>query len=328
MQRRRLMLGTLGLAALAGGGMAHAQRTGVARVGYISLSNPDADRHWVSAFREGLRELGYVEGRNVVLELRYAHNDTSKVADLAAGLVKTRPDVIMVYGSPAIAVLKQRVPDVPIVMTVHADPVGSGIVASLARPGGNITGFTDGHADLAPKRLELLKELVPGATRVAAMYNPTTAHAMRQWNLIQGVAPRLRVTLLPIEVRGATEIESAIARLVQQKADSIFVIPDPSWWVGQVPRVAMPAIKHRLPAIGTVREFAEQGFLAAYGTNFAELWKRSAIYVDKILKGAKPADLPIEHPNKFDLIINLKTARALGMTLPPAVLARADQVIQ
>jgi ABC-type uncharacterized transport system substrate-binding protein len=300
----------------------------VHRIGYLSMASPDADRHWVAAFREGMKERGYVEGKNLVLEQRHAYNQTARVADLAAGLIRAKVAVMVVYGSPAIAVVKKNAPTIPMVMTVHADPVGSGIVPSLARPGGNITGFSDGHADLAPKRLELLKEIVPSVTRVAAFYNPNVAHAARQWKLVQGAAPRLGITLYAAQVMSPDDLERAFAETAKRRATAVFMIPDPSWWVGQERRIANLALEHKLASMGTVREFAEHGLLAAYGTNFAELWRRSAIYVDRILKGAKAGDLPIEQPRRFDLVINLKTASALGITVPRKVVMRADRVIE
>ena len=326
MDRRRFVLVTL--AALVAPRLVLAQTAKkIWRVGYLSMASPESDRHWVAALRQGLKDHGYVEGQNLILELRHASNRADKVPGLAAELARRGVAVMLVYGGPAIAEAKKAMSNVPIVMLVHADPVGSGVVASLARPGGNITGLTDGHADLAPKRLELLKEVVPSVSRVAALFNPATSFAIRQWQLVQAAAPRLGLTVLPIEIRGAGEIERAFGAIVKERADAVFIIPDPTWWVGQVPRIAALAIKHRLPAIGTVREFADKGVLVAYGTNFAELWRRSASYVDRILKGAKPGDLPIEQANKFDLVINLKTAKALGITVPRAVLLRADQVI-
>ena len=303
-------------------------QTKVHRVGYLSMASPDADRHWVAAFREGLKERGYVEGKNLVLEQRHAYNQAARVPDLAAGLVRGKVAVMVVYGSAAIAAVKKTAPGIPVVMTVHADPVGSGIVPSLARPGGNITGFTDGHADLAPKRLEILKEIVPSASRVAAFYNPDVAHSARQWKLVQGAAPRLGITLAGIQIRSPDDIERAFAESTKRRASALFIIPDPTWWIGHERRIANLAIEHKLASIGTVREFAEHGMLAAYGTNFAELWRRSAGYVDRILKGAKPGDLPIEQPRRFDLVINLKTAKALGITVPRKVVMRADRVIE
>jgi ABC-type uncharacterized transport system substrate-binding protein len=300
----------------------------VHRVGYLSMASPDADRHWVAAFREGLKERGYVEGKNLVLEQRHAYNQAARVPDLAAGLARAKVAVMVVYGSAAIAAVRKSAPTIPIVMTVHADPIAAGIVTSLARPGGNVTGFTDGHADLAPKRLELLKEIVPAASRVAAFYNPEIAHSARQWKLVQAAAPRLGIALVGVQIRSPDDIEPAFAETTKRRAGAVFMIPDPTWWVGQERRIANLAIEHKVASIGTVREFAEHGMLAAYGTNFAELWRRSAGYVDRILKGAKAGDLPIEQARRFDLVINLKTAKALGITVPRKVVMRADRVIE
>jgi putative tryptophan/tyrosine transport system substrate-binding protein len=318
MKRRTLVIGGLAIlgmprmATLASGHVPAQSAKKVWRIGYLSMATPEADRDWVAALRQGLRDLGYVEGQNTILEQRHAFNQTGRVADLAAELLRREVAVMVVYGDPSIAAVK-KLSGVPIVMTVHADPVGTGVVASLARPGGNITGLMDGHADLAPKRLEMLKEVVP---------------SMRQWNLVQAAGPRLGMTILPIEVRGADEIERAFGLIVRQRSEAVFIIPDPTWSAGQLPRIADLATKNRLPAIGTVREFADHGALVAYGTNFAELWRRSATYVDKILKGAKPGDLPIEHPTKFDFVINLKTAKALGIAVPRALVLRADHLIE
>jgi putative ABC transport system substrate-binding protein len=298
------------------------------RVGYLSMASPDADRRWVAALRLGLRDLGYIEGKNLQFEQRHAYNQAVNVADLATTLLRVRVEVMVVYGTPALAVLKKIAPNVPVVMTVAADPVGSGFVKSLGRPGGNITGLTDGHADLAPKRLQMLKEIAPRVSRVAALFNPETTHAERQWKLVQTAAPRLGMKLLRAEIRGADEMERAFDAMAKERADALFVIPDPTWWVGHERRVADLALKYGLASIGTVREFADHGLLAAYGTNFTELWRRCATYVDKILKGAKPGDLAVEHPTKFDLVINLRTARALGITVPRAVVQRADHVIE
>lgn len=321
--KRRALLGLACLAPFA----ARAQ-TKVWRVGYISLGPPEGDRNWVAALRQQLNALGYVEGRNLVFEQRHAFNQVAKVRGLTEDLLRSKVDVMVVYGSPAILAVKEYGSSVPIVMTVHADPVGSGIVQSLSKPGGNVTGTTDGHADLAPKRLEVLKQVVPSVSRVAVIFNPATSHALRQWQLAQAAAPKLGITALPAELKGPDGIETAFASVIRQRADSIFLAPDPSWWNGHESRIANLAIKHRLPSIGTVREFAEHGILIAYGTNFTEQWRRCAVYVDKIFKGAKPADLPIEHPTKFDLVLNLKTAKVLGVTIPQVFLTRADEVIQ
>jgi putative ABC transport system substrate-binding protein len=325
MKRRTFAL--VMLAALASPRFIRAQAAKkVWRVGYLSMASPDADRHWVAAFRQRLRDLGYIEGQNLLIEQRHASNDAAKIPSLAAELLQRQVAVIVAYGTPAIQAMRGR--SVPVVMTVHADPVGTGLVASLARPGGNITGLTDGHTELAPKRLEILKEVVPSVSRVAALFNPTNPSSARQWTLIQPAAPRLGVAVVPAEIRGAGEIERVFAAIVKERADAVFFMPDPTWWVGHEKRIAGLAIKNRLPAIGTVREFADHGALVAYGTNFAALWRRSATYVDQILKGAKPGDLPIEHPTKFDLVINLRTAKALGITVPRALVLRADHLIE
>jgi putative ABC transport system substrate-binding protein len=326
MDRRKLLFA---FAALAISPLAMAQRSDKPwRLGYLSMAAPESDRHWMAGFREGMRALGYVEGRNLIIEERHASNDPAKIPELAADLVKREVALIMAYGSPAIAVLRKNPVGLPVVMTVHADPLGAGIVTSLARPGGLITGLTDGHTELAPKRLEMLKEVVPNVSRVAIMFNPETASSARQWTLLQPAARRLGITVLPLEIRAAQEIDRVFERMLRERADAVFMSPDPTWWIGQEKRIAGLALKVRLPSIGTVREFAQHGLLIAYGTNFTELWRRCAVYVDKIFKGAKPGDLPIEHPTKFDLVINLKTAKALGVPIAQAVLARADHVIQ
>jgi putative ABC transport system substrate-binding protein len=322
--RRAFMLAMLTTAASRVRAQAPAK---VWRVGYLSMAAPHADRHWVEALRDGLRELGYVEGRNLVLEQRHAGNDPAKVYDLAADLLKHEVTVLVVYGSPAIAQLSKQAPTVPIVMTVHADPVGAGIVSSLARPDGNVTGLTDGHAELAPKRLELLKEVVPGMKRVAVLFNPATAHAVRQWHLVNAAAPAMGVSAVAVEIRGSGDIERSFEAMRKAKVQGVVFAPDPSWWVGQEQRMSALAIQSRLPTIASVREFAEHGILLAYGTNFTLLWRKSASYVDKLLKGAKPGDLPIEHPTRFDLGVNLRTAKTIGVTVPRAFVLRADYLI-
>jgi putative ABC transport system substrate-binding protein len=295
------------------------------RIGYLSEGGTEA--RFMAEFRRGLRDLGYVEGRNVVIEERYAEQRSAALPRLAAELVRLKVDVAVVRGSPSVVAVQKAHDTLPIVMTVHADPVGTGLVASLARPGGRVTGLTDGHADLAPKRLEFLKEMVPSVSRVAAFHNPSTPHARRQLTHIQTNAPALGLTILPVKVQAPRDIDGAFDTARRERADAVFIIPDPSWSLGQEPRLADLALRHRLPAIGTLKKFAETGMLMAYGTDFAQLFRRAATYVDKILKGAKPGDLPIEHPTKFDLIINLRTAKALGLAVPPTLQVRADDVI-
>jgi putative ABC transport system substrate-binding protein len=295
------------------------------RVLYLSVASPEADRQWVDALRQELRTLGYREGENLMLELRHTAQRPGRLPEVAAEILRDAPDVLVVYGSQALAAVQKS--GLPIVMTVHADPLGTGLVPSLARPGGNITGLTDGHADLAPKRLEILKELAPSIRRVGVLFNPTTPHAVRQLKHVQATAGRLGLTVVPGEVRSPRDLDTALPALLQERADALFVAPDPTWWIGQHRRLADFAIRNRLPTIGTLRQFADQGMLVAYGTNFTELWRRAAIYVDKILKGSKPGDLPIEQATKFDLVINLRTAKAIGLSVPRGLLARADYVI-
>jgi len=325
MDRRVFVVGSMTLL-LVPLGVAAQPAERVWRIGYLSEGGAEAPL--MAAFRQGLRDLGYVEGRNVVIEERYAEQRSAKLPELAAELVRLKVDVAVVRGSPAVVAVQKAHDTLPIVMTVHADPVGTGLVSSLARPGGRVTGLTDGHADLAPKRLDLLKEAVASVSRVAAFYNPSTPHAARQLKHLQANAPALRLTVLPVEVKGPGDIDGAFGSARRERADAVFIIPDPSWSLGQERRLADLALKYRLPAIGTLKGNAEAGFLMAYGTDFARLFHRAATYVDKILKGAKPGDLPIEHPTKFDLVINLRTARTLGLSIPPSLLLRADYSIE
>ena len=325
MDRRVFVVGSMTLL-LVPLGVAAQPAERVWRIGYLSEGGAEAPL--MAAFRQGLRDLGYVEGRNVVIEERYAEQRSAKLPELAAELVRLKVDVAVVRGSPAVVAVQKAHDTLPIVMTVHADPVGTGLVSSLSRPGGRVTGLTDGHADLAPKRLDLLKEAVASVSRVAAFYNPSTPHAARQLKHLQANAPALRLTVLPVEVKGPGDIDGAFGSARRERADAVFIIPDPSWSLGQERRLADLALKYRLPAIGTLKGNAEAGFLMAYGTDFARLFHRAATYVDKILKGAKPGDLPIEHPTKFDLVINLRTARTLGLSIPPSLLLRADYSIE
>ena len=292
------------------------------------MSAPGADAPWLEAFRQGLRDLGYIEGQNLALEVRHANNDTARAVQLASDLRKRSIDVMVAYAVAVLPTLKTTMADVPIVMTVHVDPVGSGVAESLARPGGNITGLMDGHVDLVPKRVELLRELLPSASRIGVVFNETVPHAARGWKLAQTAAPTLGVTVAPIQVGGPGDIERAFDAARKARVDGLVLVPDATWSIGQERRLADLSIKHRVPTIGTVREFAQRGLLVAYGTNFIQLWRKSATYVDRILKGARPADLPIEYPTTFDLVINLKTAKALGIAVPQSFLLRAQDVIQ
>jgi len=323
MRRRAFLIGALLL--LCGNGGRGAK---VWRVAYMSMAAEHADRHWVQSLREGLRAHGYVEGRNLILDQRHAGNDGRKADALVRELLAAKPAVLVIYGSPLIPAIKKMETTVPVVMTVHADPVGSGVVQSLARPGGNITGLTDGHADLAPKRLELLKELNPAMKRVGVLFNPASSHATRQWKLVEDAGRGLGVEVVPVHISGPRDVDQAFESARNQRVEGLVFAPDPTWWVGQEKRIAQLAIQQRLPTIASVREFTDHGILLAYGTNFSALWRKAATYVDRIIKGAKPGELAIEQANTFDFVVNQRTAKAIGVDVPRALLARADHIIR
>ena len=320
---------TLALGILAAPLPASAQQAAkVPRIGYLSGTSAPATAHVVEAFRQGLGELGYVEGKSIVIEYRWAGGKTERLPDLAAELVRLKVDVIVVVGPDPTAAVKAATTAIPVVFVVVADPVGLGIVSSLARPGGNITGFAtvvpEGHP---AKMLELLKEVVPRASRMAVLVNPSfKIHALF---LPQSVAAAeaLKVRLHIVEARGPDEFESAFKAATRQRAEAIQVYGDHITFIHRA-RIAELAAKSRLPAIYLVKEYVEAGGLMSYGPSMPDLYRRAPTYVDKILKGAKPADLPVQQPTKFELVINLKTAKALGVTIPQSILIRADEVIQ
>jgi putative ABC transport system substrate-binding protein len=331
MMNRRAFLRVMSPSLLAAPRAAEAQPAGkVVRIGYLSLQREEGDTSWVAAFRQGLRELGYVEGRNVAIEQRHAAGRSERLPELASELVSRKVDVLVVYGLWALIEAGWKAPGaLPIVFTVDPDPVGRGLVASLARPGGNITGLSDTHADLVPKRLELLKEAVPSAVRVGVLFNPASPLGPPQLKTAQAAAPALGMTVLPVEVkgRGRHDIDRAFETIEKERFTGILVIGDPTIGIHRS-RIAELALKSRLPAVSTLRESAQAGLLMSYGTDFHHLWRRAATYVDKILKGTKPGDLPVEQPTKFELVINLKTAKVLGVAIPRSLLLRADQVIE
>jgi ABC-type uncharacterized transport system substrate-binding protein len=297
------------------------------RVGYLSLAPSEADEHWVAAFRQALRALGYIEGDNVIFDQRHAAQQPERLPELAADLIRLKVDVVVTYGGPSTLAIQKVDTTIPIVMAVHADPVGTGLVASLARPGGQVTGLADSHADLIPKRLDLLKAIAPSASRAAILFNPETAHAVRQLKSAQTAAPALGLSMVAVEVRRPADIDPAFTRLSAARVGAVVIVPDATWWSSQEKRVADLIIKHRLPSISTTRESAQAGILMTYGTNFSDLWRRAATYVDKILKGARPADLPIEQPTRFELVLNRRTAKVLGITIPASLLLSADLVL-
>jgi putative ABC transport system substrate-binding protein len=301
----------------------------VPRVGYISpgsSSEPLRLRRF-EAFRQGLRELGYVEGRSIVLEPRWAEGKYERYPALAADLVRLKVDVIVAVGGRATQVAQQATKTTPIVMSVVIDPVGSGIVSSLARPRGNVTGLTVMASDVVGKQLELLKQAVPEVSRVAILSNPSNPGSAPQLREAEAAARALGVRLQAVEARDPQEIDRAFGAMTRERAGALVVLQD-AIFANQLKQIADLAAKSRLPSMCGIPEFKEAGGLIVYGANNLDLERRAATFVDRILKGAKPADLPVEQPTKFELVVNLKTAKALGLTIPPSLLQRADHVIQ
>ena len=316
----------LALCALCGSVQAQ-QGKNVPRIGFLSSRSPDAEKSRLAAFRRGLKEPGYVEDKNIFIEQRYAEGDFDRLPALASELIRRKVDVLVVTGAPAAHVAKGVTTEIPIVMGNAADPVGTGLVASLARPGGNVTGLSDFNLALASKRLELFKEIAPALSRAGVFLNPANPTNRPQAKEMETAAMALRIVLLPIQVKTSAEIERAFATARKDHAGGLVVFGDPLLETNRG-RIAELAAKNALPTMGAGRAYVEAGQLASYGTNFDDLYFRAATYVDKILKGAKPADLPVEQPTKFELVINLKTAKQIGLTIPPNVLARADRVIK
>jgi putative tryptophan/tyrosine transport system substrate-binding protein len=300
------------------------QATKVHRIGWLSAGERDP---YMEAFLEGMRTLGYVEGQNFVMEYRYAAGQYERLPALAAELVRLKVDVLMVVSTPAALALKNATTTIPIVMTGVGDPVGSGLVASLARPGGNVTGLVALSTELAGKQLEFLKDVLPTVSRVALLWNPTNPANALQVREADVAAQALGVQLHRVEVRSPDAFDSAFAAMTSAHAGALLVVAD-SMFFQHRRRLAELAATSHLPTMHNIRPFVEAGGLMAYGPSTLDIRRRAAIYVDKILKGAKPADLPVEQPTKFELVINLKTAQALGLTIPPAVLFQADEVLR
>jgi putative ABC transport system substrate-binding protein len=320
------------LAALAGGllgilSCADAQQPKVPRVALVFVASPAAYTDRVAAFREGLRDVGYVEGKNIVLEYRYAEGRLERQPSLVAELLRGGVDVIVTGGQTWTRFAKDATSTIPIVMANDSDPVGTGVVASLARPGGNVTGLSNFSAEMCGKRLELLKEIVPKVTRVAVFgtsTEPGNALAVRATEL---AARALRMQLQEVDVPGPKDLDAGFRAATKGRAEALLVLGT-AVFISQRKHLGALAVRHRLPAIYQQSEYAHDGGLVAYGPSPPDLFRRAATYVDKILKGTRPADLPVEQPTKFELVINLKTAKALGLTIPQSILIRADEVIQ
>ena len=317
------LISTLAFGLLAASLPAEAQQTGKThRIGYLFHGIAARDKSLLAAFKQGLKELGYVEGKNIVIEQRYGKRHQRPA--LAAELVRLKVDIIVTGGGGTRAA-KKATSTIPIVMTYYADPVRAGLVASLAHPGGNVTGLSDFHADLVTKRLELLKEVVPLASRVAVLLKPGHSINRRMLKDIQAAAPALGMTVHPLEAKGPDDIDRAFATIRNERLGGFlqfFGLED------HRRRIIGLAAKNRVPAIYTLGGWVAAGGLMSYGASWPDLFRRAAVYVDKILRGAKPAGLPVEQPTKFELVINLKAAKQIGITIPPEVLYRATKVIK
>jgi len=329
---RRAFISGVTLSLLAAPFAAEAQQPAkVTRIGFLATTNLATNPHLQEAFLQGLRDLGYVEGRNVVIEYRDAEGKLERLPALAAELVALKVDVIVAPGTPQALAAKQATRTVPIVFAVAGDPVGSGLVTSLARPGGNVTGLSSVTSDLVGKCLEQLTQVVPGVSRVAVLWQPGGfgERAEKDMQKAAEVAGRtLGVRLQFVEARRPADIDRAFSEMTRARAGALTVLGGGTMLFAERRRLVDLAAKNRLPAVYPWKDFVDAGGLLSYGANFPDLYRRAATYVDKILKGAQPGDLPIEQPTKFDLVINLKTAKALGLTIPPSLLQRADQVIE
>lgn len=329
MNRRGSVLALLALGVAAGPLAAEAQQAGkVYRIGYLSAPTRASVEQGLQAFLRTLRELGWVEGQNLVIEYRWAEGKVERLPDLAAELVRLKVDVIVAPAGSAALAAKNATSSIPIVMIFPSDPVEMGLVASLRRPGGNITGttFTQGP-EIFGKQLQVLKETIPSASRVAILSNPADSSFALQMREVEAAARALRIRVQHVEARGPEEFDSAFAAMARERADALLV-NGTSTFLAHRATLAQLAVKARLPTMYSFRENVEAGGLMAYAVNMRDFVERAASYVDKILRGAKPADLPVEQPTRFALVINLKTAKALGLTIPQSVLARADEVIQ
>ena len=298
------------------------------RIGLLTTGFPASIAHLLEGFKRGLRELGYEEGQNVLLELRYGEARAEQLSVLAADLVRLKVDVIVAIPNPAIEAVRQATQTIPIVMPIGSDPVGVGFVASLARPGGNITGLSAYSPELNGKRLELLKETVPKLSRVALLMSPNVPGNPIDLKETDLAARSLRLRAQLFEVRGSSDLDNVFKAMAKERVEAFIVFPGQPTMFANREQVVELATKNRLPAMYPLADYVNTGGLISYGVNNLDLFRRAAIYVDKILKGAKPADLPVEQPTKFELVINLKTAKQIGLTIPPNVLVRADKVIK
>jgi putative tryptophan/tyrosine transport system substrate-binding protein len=306
---------------------ARAQQAGkLPTIGFLASTTPAAQSQLTAAFVQRLRELGWIEGQTVTIEYRWAEGRSERFAEFAAEFVRLKVDVILTHNTPPVLAAKQATSVIPIVFATAADPVDTGVVASLARPGGNVTGLSSQTPDVAGKRIELLREVVPGLRRFAILANPDNSYVALELHEAQAAARMLGLEVDLFEIRRAENIAPAF-ETVKGRAEALYVMPDPVMFIHRL-RINTLALGARLPTMHSLREYVEASGLISYGPSWSDQWRRAADYIDKILRGAKPADLPVQQPTKFDLIINLTTAQALGLTVPPTLLARADEVIE
>jgi putative tryptophan/tyrosine transport system substrate-binding protein len=324
--KRRKFITLLGGAAATWPFVARAQQPAMRVIGYLGANTPSAENQRITAFVLRLRELGWIEGRTIAIEVRWAGGRNERFAEIAAEFVRLKVDVIVTAGTAAVVAAKQATSVIPIVFAVVGDPVGTGLVSSLARPGGNVTGLSNQSADIVGKRLEQLREIVPGLRRLAILANVGSPLVVLEMREAQGTARTLGLEIVTSEIRRAEDIAPGVDAL-KGRADALYVVADPLVTTNRI-RISTLALDARLPTMHGQRENVEAGGLMSYGPNFPGLYRRAADYVDKILRGANPADIPVEQPTKFDLVINLKTAKTLGLGVPTTLLATADEVIE
>jgi putative ABC transport system substrate-binding protein len=326
MRRREFLTLAGGAAATSMPFAARAQQAGKLRtIGFLGSGTASAWSSWTAAFVQRLGELGWIEGRNLAFERRWAEGRNERFAEIAAEFVRLKVDIIVTSGAAAQAA-KRATTTIPIVFMLASDPVDTGLVASLSRPGGNLTGLSNQSRDLVGKRIDLLREVVPGVRRFAILINVGAANGGAEMDAVQAASRALGLEIVTLGIRHDEDIETGIETL-KGRADALYVVQDPLLIANRV-GISRSALSARLPTMHPAREFVEAGGLMSYGTNFPENFRRAADYANKILRGAKPADLPVEQPTRFDLVVNLKTAKALGLTVPPTLLARADEVIE
>jgi putative tryptophan/tyrosine transport system substrate-binding protein len=328
MMKRRKFITLLG-AATAWPLAARAQQTGkMSRIGYLGSSSPSLEPHYVAAFRQKLRDLGYVEGESIAIEYRWAEGQDDRLPNLATELVRLKPDIIVTTGTPGALAAMQATKTIPIVMASSGDPVGVGLIASLVRPGGNVTGFTILGPELEGKRLEFLKQAVPDLSRIAVLWNPSNPAVALFFATMENAGRALRISLDPVvEVRRADELDNAFVAIASARPHALVVLAD-RFLLAHRKRIVEFAAANRLPGMYPFREYVDAGGLMSYAPSNIELFRGAATYVDKILKGAKPGDLPVQQPTKFELIVNLKSAKAIGIDVPTSLLLRADELIE